>query len=106
MPKTPEGAVKEKVKALLHSRGCDCYYFMPVQSGYGAAGLDFHCVYRGRAFFIETKAKPKGKTPPKLTPRQALTQSDMVLAGARVFIVYDDATLLEVKQWMEQVDLA
>jgi hypothetical protein len=50
---TPEGRVKSDVRKLLNRY--EVYYFMPVQMGYGAAGLDFHCVVKWRrvpiAFF-------------------------------------------------------
>ena len=55
--RTPEGKVKEKVSKLLREYGV--YYFMPVQTGYGPAGLDYHCVFRAGtlpiAFFVEAK---------------------------------------------------
>ncbi len=68
---TPEGAVKEKVKAFLQSRGCATlgkplpdavgYYHMYVPHGYGEPALDFTGCYKGRFFAIETKAP--GGTP-------------------------------------------
>lgn len=79
---TPEGKVKDKVKALLKQHEPDCYYFMPVQNGMGKPGLDFHCHMKGFAFYIETKAPGK-----KLTPRQELTKQEMEEAGAPVFVV-------------------
>lgn len=39
MSKTPEAYVKDEVKQVLKALGA--YYFMPVQSGYGATTLDF-----------------------------------------------------------------
>lgn len=93
MAKTPEGEVKKQVKALLEKVGA--YYFMPVQGGYGAPGLDFHCVVNGRAFFIETKAPGK-----KMTPRQRATAQKMTAAGAAVFVVDGPDTLKEVSLWL------
>jgi hypothetical protein len=75
-----EAYVKVQVKNLL--KAYDCYWFMPVQNGYGAASLDFIGVHQGRGFGIETK-RP-GKT---LTARQELTKGMMEKAGATVFVI-------------------
>ena len=57
---TPERIVKSKVTKLLTERGA--YWFYPVASGYGSAGIpDIVCCYRGRFVGIECKAG-KGKT--------------------------------------------
>jgi hypothetical protein len=77
---TPEGKVKKKVKAMLNLHGA--YYFMPVQQGYGASGLDFHGVHKGRGYAIECKAP--GRT---ITPRQKLTKHEMEKAGTEVFVI-------------------
>lgn len=64
-----EADVKKWVKDVL--REYNVYFFMPVQTGYGATGVDFHCVVNWCgipfAFFIETKEF--GKEP---TDRQTL----------------------------------
>lgn len=72
---TPEGKVKEKVKAYLKEIGA--YYFMPVQQGFGMQTLDFLICHNGRFYGIETKRE--GVYEP--TPRQALTISDITHAG-------------------------
>lgn len=59
--KTPEGKLKDQVKAFLKERGA--YYHMPVQMGYGSPTLDFIGCYQGKFFAIETKAPGKGPTP-------------------------------------------
>ena len=62
MALTPEGKVKEKVKAILKRRGV--WYCMPRGQTYGRAGVpDFLCCYRGRFIAIETKAG-RGKATP------------------------------------------
>ena len=71
--RTPEGRLKDKVKAFLKARGA--YYHMPVQNGYGQPSLDFVGCYKGFYFAIETKAP--GKTP---TPRQTYTMNEIVSA--------------------------
>lgn len=68
--KTPEGKLKDQVKAFLKEKGA--YYHMPVQMGYGSPSLDFIGCHQGKFFAIETKAK--GKIP---TARQNLTMREM-----------------------------
>jgi hypothetical protein len=93
---TPEGKVKAKVRKLLDNYGA--YYFQPVQMGMGAAGLDFHCMLAGaRAFFVETKAL--GKQP---TLRQQLMIEKLEHMGAKVFVIDDDVTLQELKEWLDE----
>lgn len=75
--KTPEGKIKDQVKAFLKERGA--YFFMPVPTGYGTPTLDFIGCYKGRFFAVETKAA--GKKP---TPRQLATMAHMEAAGAKV----------------------
>lgn len=80
MARTPEGKIKDRVKAAIKKYGG--YQFWPVQSGYGASTLDcFACIY-GSWFVIETKA-PGGK----LTPRQVTTVEAMRAAGALVLVI-------------------
>ena len=75
-----ESYVKMRVKKLLTQHGA--HYFMPVQSGYGAAGLDFYCCHTGRFFSIETKRPGQ-----HLTPRQELIREAIEKAGGRVFVI-------------------
>lgn len=96
MAQTPEGKVKDLVKALLKQYGA--YYFMPVQNGYGAAGLDFHCTYKGLSLYIETKAPGK-----QLTPRQLGTLSAVQAAGGAFFLVRNSDDLEAVQIWLERL---
>jgi hypothetical protein len=82
---TPEGKVKKKVIEVLKSFGDECWYFMPVQTGYGVQALDFIVCLRGRFFGLETKAKGKS-----LTPRQLDTARAIVAAGGQVLRVTED----------------
>lgn len=82
---TPEGKIKAKVNKVLKALGADCHRFMPVQTGFGSPGLDYHLCVRGLAVFIETK-KPGGK----LTPLQETTRTNMLNAGAVVLVVTND----------------
>jgi len=68
---TPEGKVKAEVKKYLKDLGA--YYFMPVQTGYGAAGVDFYICYKGWFIAVETKA---GEAVPKLRQRKVLEDVD------------------------------
>jgi hypothetical protein len=89
---TPEGKVKALVKAWLKER--NAYAFMPVQTGYGVATLDFLCCIHGRFVAIETKA-PGGK----LTPRQQRTMAEIASAGGIAWIVrgVDDLQALALR---------
>lgn len=84
MPNDPrpikEKRVKDVVKKLLSAH--DCYFFMPVQSGYGSSTLDILGCHKTRFFSIETKAP--GKKP---SPRQELVMDAMNAAGAAVFVI-------------------
>lgn len=94
---TPESKVKAQVKDFLKARGA--YFFMPVQTGYGAPTLDFLGCYNGRFFAIEAK-KPGGKP----TARQRFTIEEMCKAGAAV-LVYDGARHELIDWWTFQVNL-
>ena len=87
---TPERKVKEVVKKLLKLHGA--YYLMPVQNGMGAPALDFHCIHKGVAFCIETKAP--GKKP---TPRQLLTIASVEASGGRCFVIDGELGLAELE---------
>ena len=82
-----EKQVKERVRKILKKH--DAWWHMPVQTGYGAPGLDFHVCHQGRFLGIETK-RP-GKLP---TPRQHLTMSQIEEAGGATLVIgeeyYDD----------------
>ena len=97
MPLTPEGKVKEKVKRLLQRH--NVYWFMPVQNGLGAVGLDFHCCVNGKAFFIETKAGNK-----KPTPRQENTMNTIRLSGGKCFVVNEASGYDTLELWLSEVD--
>lgn len=95
---TPEGAVKDKVRKVLKEYGV--YWFMPVQAGFGAPGLDFHCSYNGLAMFIETKAGNK-----KPTPRQETTIENIEKSGGKVFVINEVTGTEELEAWLHQAKL-
>ena len=94
MAATPEGAVKQRVKALLDKHAA--YWFMPMQNGYGAPSLDFLICHRGRFAACETKAGNK-----KPTPRQELTIKQIQRAMGPCFVVNEESGLDALRLWLE-----
>lgn len=93
---TPEGKIKDKIKILLAEY--HVYWLMPVQTGYGAAGLDFHCVLPGGlAFFIEAKANDKAP----ITAREDKLLEKIHSMGIQTFIVEDDQSLRKLRMWLD-----
>lgn len=97
---TPEGKVKAKVKKILAQH--DAYFFMPVQTGYGATTVDFLvCVY-GFFLGIETKAG-KGK----VTDRQEDVMQEIKNAGGFSLVVREDTSeLVSLLNIMRSIYLA
>lgn len=89
---TPEGKVKNRVKALLKQYEPRLWQHWPVQAGYGKPCLDCHGTFDGFSFAIETKAP--GKKP---TPRQQATIDDLLEAGCPVFVIGEKETHDEFK---------
>ncbi|MGZ3665695.1 MAG: hypothetical protein ACXVDA_14575 [Ktedonobacterales bacterium] len=79
---TPEGRVKAAVKKILKRYGDDLYYEMPVPTGFGKSGLDFHICFHGHYIAIETKAPKK-----EPTPRQDHTIAQIKKAGGTVLVI-------------------
>lgn len=95
MAGTPEGRVKRRVSQIL-KKADSCYYFMPVQTGYGSPTLDYLGSHRGRAFAIETKAP--GKKP---TVRQLAIIREMEKAEMKVFVIAGDPVEYEeLRLWL------
>ena len=97
---TPEGRLKEKVRDILIEY--NVYYLMPVQMGYGAAGVDYHCVVQWRkipiAFFIETK-RDLNKD---FTPRQHLfAEERKAQQNANTFKIRDERGLWRLRTWLQ-----
>ena len=90
MANTPEGRVKDKVKALLKAMGI--WYYMPMQNGYGVVGIpDFICCWKGRFMVIETKA-PGKVTNTTANQKRVLGQIDAALG---LTLVVDSVDELE-----------
>jgi len=89
---TPEGRVKANVKKQLLSFGQDVWWFMPVQTGYGKAGVPDFVVCAG-GFFLTIETKARGNNPTKL---QDLCMKDIRSAGGTTLVINED-NLDEVK---------
>ena len=90
---TPEGRLKNKVKAVLKEHGA--YWHCPVQNGMGSPSLDFVCCHRGAYFAIETKAGNK-----KPTPRQETTINQIREAGGLAFVINEVEGMDELREWL------
>ena len=88
---TPEGLTKVKLKKYLRDRGA--YFFMPVQTGYGATSLDVLACVLGE--FVAYECKARGQ---KLTPRQELVARQINAAGGKVYLVTLENGELEFKR--------
>lgn len=93
---TPEGKVKDKIKAVF--KRCGVYYHMPVQNGMGEPTLDFVACVNGRFFAVEAKAP--GKKP---SQRQQITMDKMASSGAYVFMVSNDEELAVLEATIQLV---
>ena len=78
---TPEGKVKDKIKALLKRYGA--WYFMTTTAGFGKSGVpDIVGIHKGKGFGIECKAG-KGKT----TALQDIQLRAIETAGGTALVV-------------------
>ena len=99
MALTPEGKVKEKVKAILKRRGV--WYCMPRGTTYGKAGVpDFLCCYEGRFLAIETKAGDGKATPLQLNALRGIINS----AGCA--LVVRETNIEDVERMLDFIDTA
>lgn len=96
-----EAQVKRWIRDVLEEY--NVYYFMPVQSGLGASGLDFHCVVNWcnipYAFFIE--AKEFGKLP---TDRQDLfIENRRKYQKAKTFVIDGMVGVAKLRTWLQGI---
>jgi hypothetical protein len=83
MATTPEGKVKNAVRALLKQEGI--WFYQPVQNGMGVVGIpDFICCHHGRFLAIETKAPGKRNN---LTPNQRRVLDQIAKHGGDSIVV-------------------
>ena len=93
---TPEGRVKADIKKWLKEQGA--YFFMPVQTGYGAATLDFLCCFHGQFVAIEAKAPKTGR----ISKRQEIIAEE--IEAARGFVIVA-TSVAEVKAGFSEYGL-
>ena len=102
MATTPEGKVKDKIKAIINSRGM---YVMPFQQGTGTNGVsDFLAVVDGYFVAIEAKA---GKGKPTELQKRFLAN---VVKNGGVALVVNEHWLERLEkaiqlQWFSQAEL-
>lgn len=89
---TPEGKVKAAIKKWLKEQGA--YFFMPVQTGYGAVTLDFLVCWNGKFVAIEAKREKGGR----VSPRQSIVMEEIWRAHGAAFVA---SSLDEVKARLE-----
>lgn len=95
---TPEGKVKGWLDNMLKAE--KVWYFSPQAGPYGQAGIpDRIGVLTGLFFSVECKAD---KTK-KMTAIQERCKEKIEAAGGKFFLVYDKATIEEVRQWIVKV---
>ena len=88
---TPEKKVKQKVVKLLKSRGC--YWFYPVASGFGSAGVpDIVCCYKGKFIGVECKAPAAAN---RVTALQQKNLTHIRNCGGYGIVVSGDLSELE-----------
>ena len=87
--KTPEGRVKDEIKAWLKAH--DVWFFCPVPTGRGVIGIpDFICCWDGTFIAIEAKSASG-----RLTPAQTGTIEDIQRAGGIALVIRSAAELEE-----------
>jgi len=86
MATTPEGKVKDRIKALLKEFEPRVYYFMPQMGGFGKSGVpDIVACANGVFVGIEVKAD-KSKNPPTALQEKNLNE---IWAAGGVSLVID-----------------
>lgn len=92
---TPESTVKRWTDNML--KGEKVWYFSPQAGPYGQAGIpDRIGIVTGLFFGIECKANAQCK----MTALQERCKELIEAAGGKFFLVYDKATIEEVRQWI------
>ena len=93
---TPESKIKTWLDKMLKAEK-DVWFFPPQAGPYGGSGVHDRvgCAY-GLFFSIECKADATCK----MTARQELIRDKVIAAGGKFFLVYDKATIEEVRQWI------
>lgn len=92
---TPEGRIKAALDRMLKA---ERVWFYPPQAGpFGSAGIpDRVAVVDGMFVGIECKADASKKP----TALQIKCMADIEAAGGKCFVVYDKATIEQVREWI------
>jgi Holliday junction resolvase len=97
MSNTPEGKIKRKLDKVLKQEGV--WFFNPQAGPFGRAGIpDKIACIGGKFVGIECKAD-KTKKP---TPLQIIAMKEIEMAGGKCFLVYDDTTIEEVRDYIKE----
>jgi Holliday junction resolvase len=97
MSNTPEGKIKRKLDRVLKQEGV--WFFNPQAGPFGRAGIpDKIACIGGKFVGIECKAD-KTKKP---TPLQIKAMKEIEMAGGKCFLVYDDTTIEEVRDYIKE----
>lgn len=91
-----ERGIKERLKKYLDSIGA--YWFMPVQTGFGASTVDFLVCYKGKFYGIETKSPSVKRL---ATIRQEFFMERITKAGGKC-CVENSPGLESVRAMMEE----
>lgn len=92
---TPEGKIKSKLDNMFKAEGV--LYYSPQAGPYGAAGWpDRIAIVCGLFLGVECKADAKCKP----TALQLRIGEQIKNAGAEWLLVYDEATIEQVRQWI------
>ena len=99
MATTPEGKIKKKIDAMLKSKK-GVWFFKPQSGQFGSSGIPDYIVCAA-GFFVGIEAK-SGPTK-KPTALQEKCMADIETAGGACFVVYDDWTLGEAEEIIDNV---
>jgi hypothetical protein len=95
MATTPEGRIKNKLDKMLKSERV--WFYSPQAGPFGRAGVpDRVAILGGRFIGIECKAD-RTKKP---TALQLKCMKEIEMAGGKCFVVYDDKTIDEVREFI------
>ena len=98
MAQTPESKVKRKVTEMLRSR--NIWYFFPANNGLGRGGIpDIIAIVEGHFVGIECKANASKKP----TPLQLSCAAEIVRAGGKWFLVYDEESLGDLTDYISDI---
>jgi hypothetical protein len=95
MATTPEGKVKRALDRMFHQERV--WFYSPQAGPFGVAGIPDRVAVVGGLFLgVECKAD-KSKKPTRL---QLKCMRDIEAAGGKCFVVYDDVTVEQVREWI------